>query len=159
MSSNPSQRPTRELPLLILALWHHYTATGADDFLREVYPCAAKAARYILSQRNDQGLIWCTATGMSDWGIIGWRNVIKDYTLSGATTEVNSECVAALRTVAHMPVCWSGTTRALRSRPKRKRSRPRLTRICTTPPTGCIISTSIWMAAHVAMSPRIWFSR
>ncbi|MGH2411219.1 MAG: hypothetical protein ACRDGS_12735, partial [Chloroflexota bacterium] len=46
--------------LLILALWHHYTATGADDFLREVYPSAAKAARYILSQRNDQGLVWCT---------------------------------------------------------------------------------------------------
>jgi len=89
-------------PLLILALWHHYTATGSDDFLREIYPCAAKAARYILSQRNDQGLVWCTATGESDWGIVGWRNVIKDYRLSGATTEVNSECVAALRTVAHM---------------------------------------------------------
>ena len=79
-------------PLLILALWHHYNATGDEDFLREVYPAAAKAARYILSQRNDQGLVWCTATGTSDWGIIGWRNVIKDYRLSGATTEVNSEC-------------------------------------------------------------------
>jgi len=89
-------------PLIILALWHHYTATGDDDFLREVYPCAAKAARYILSQRNDQGLVWCTSTGVSDWGIIGWRNVIKDYRLSGASTEVNSECVAALKTAAHM---------------------------------------------------------
>ncbi len=89
-------------PLLILALWHHYSCTGDEDFLREVYPAALKAARYILSQRNEQGLVWCTATGTSDWGIIGWRNVIKNYRLSGATTEVNSECYAALRTMAGM---------------------------------------------------------
>lgn len=89
-------------PLLILALWHHYNATGDEDFLGEVYPAAVKAARYILSQRNEQGLVWCTATGTSDWGIAGWRNVIKNYRLSGATTEVNSECYAALQTVSHM---------------------------------------------------------
>jgi hypothetical protein len=89
-------------PLLILALWHHYTATGDDDFLHEIYPSAVKAARYILSQRNEQGLVWCTATGTSDWGIIGWRNVIKNYRLSGATTEVNSECYAALQTTSRM---------------------------------------------------------
>lgn len=89
-------------PLLILALWHHCTASGDDDFLREVYPAAVKAARYILSQRNEQGLVWCTATGTSDWGIAGWRNVIPNYRLSGATTEVNAECYAALRTVSRM---------------------------------------------------------
>jgi len=89
-------------PLLILALWRHYNATGDEDFLREVYPAAAKAARYILSQRNDQGLVWCTSTGTSDWGIVGWRNVIKDYRLSGATTELNSECYAALQTASQM---------------------------------------------------------
>lgn len=89
-------------PLLILALWHHYNTTGDEDFLAEVYPAARKAAKYLLSQRNDQGLVWCTATGTSDWGIIGWRNVIKGYRLSGATTEVNSECYAALITVSHM---------------------------------------------------------
>jgi hypothetical protein len=89
-------------PLLIMALWHHYNATGDEDFLREVYPAAVKAARYILSQRNEQGLVWCTATGTSDWGIVGWRNVIENYRLSGATTEINSECYAALQTVAHM---------------------------------------------------------
>jgi len=89
-------------PLLILALWHHYNATGDEDFLRTVYPAAVKAARYILSQRNAQGLVWCTATGTSDWGIIGWRNVIKNYRLSGATTEVNAECYAALHTISHM---------------------------------------------------------
>ncbi len=89
-------------PLLILALWHHYNTTGDIDFLREIYPAAAKAARYILSQRNEQGLVWCTATGTADWGIVGWRNVIKNYRLSGATTEVNSECFAALQTASHM---------------------------------------------------------
>ncbi|HEX5324721.1 MAG TPA: hypothetical protein VFW40_13110, partial [Capsulimonadaceae bacterium] len=91
-----------DTPLIILALWHHYNTTGDRDFLREIYSSAAKAARYILSQRNDQGLVWCTSTGTSDWGIIGWRNVIQNYRLSGATTEVNSECYAALATVSHM---------------------------------------------------------
>jgi len=44
----------------------------------------------------------CTSTGTSDWGIVGWRNVIQGYRLSGATTELNSECYAALQTVSHM---------------------------------------------------------
>lgn len=89
-------------PLIIMALWHHYDATGDKDFLREIYPAAAKAARYMLSQRNDEGLVWCTATGTSDWGIVGWRNVIPNYRLSGATTEVNSESYSALLTVSRM---------------------------------------------------------
>jgi len=89
-------------PLLILAMWHHYNATGELAFLKRIYPHAIKAAKYILSQRNKQGLVWCTADGTSDWGIVGWRNVIKNYRLSGATTEVNSECYAALQTVSHM---------------------------------------------------------
>lgn len=89
-------------PLLILAMWHYYNTTGDALFLKQIYPLARKAARYILSQRNEQGLVWCTATGTSDWGIIGWRNVIKNYRLSGATTEVNSECYAALQTLSHM---------------------------------------------------------
>ncbi len=91
-----------DTPLLILALWHHYGITGDRDFLQYVYPKAERAARYILSQRNDKGLVWCTADGTADWGIVGWRNVIKGYRLSGATTEVNSECYAALRTMATM---------------------------------------------------------
>jgi glycogen debranching enzyme len=89
-------------PLLILAMWHHYNVCGDMAFLKHVYPRAIKAARYILSQRNNQGLVWCTADGTSDWGIVGWRNVIANYRLSGATTEVNSECYAALQTISHM---------------------------------------------------------
>lgn len=91
-----------DTPLIVLALWHHYNTTGDEGFLQEIYPAAAKAARHILSQRNDQGLVWCSATGTSDWGIASWRNVITGYTLSGAVTEINSECYAALRTVAQM---------------------------------------------------------
>jgi len=89
-------------PLLILALWHHYNTTGDKDFLQDIYPAAKKAADYLLSQRNAQGLVWCRATGTSDFGIISWRNVISHYRLSGATTEVNSECYAGLKTVSHM---------------------------------------------------------
>jgi hypothetical protein len=89
-------------PLLILALWHHFNTTGDRAFLERVYPAAVKAATFLLSQRNERGLVWCTADGVSDWGIAGWRNVIAGYRLSGATTELNSECYAALLTVSHM---------------------------------------------------------
>ena len=91
-----------DTPLLILGLWHHYNATGDLDFLKTVYQCAVRAADYILSQRNNMGLVWCTATKTSDWGIVGWRNVIENYRLSGATTEVNCECYAALSTLSLM---------------------------------------------------------
>ncbi|MDQ2663291.1 MAG: hypothetical protein M3Y18_04560 [Candidatus Eremiobacteraeota bacterium] len=91
-----------DTPLLILALWHHYNTTGNRQFLESIYAKAKRAARYILSQRDDRGLVWCTATLSSDWGIVGWRNVIEGYRLSGATTELNSECYAAFETISHM---------------------------------------------------------
>ncbi|MFN2448742.1 MAG: amylo-alpha-1,6-glucosidase [Candidatus Baltobacteraceae bacterium] len=89
-------------PLLVLACWHQYCVTGDRSFLEYAYPRLARAASYILSQRNEQGLIWCTASGTADWGIAGWRNVIGGYRLSGATTEVNSECYAALDTMSRI---------------------------------------------------------
>lgn len=91
-----------DTPMLILALWHHYNTTGDGTFLQDIYAKAKRAARFMLSQRDKRGLVWCTATGESDWGIVGWRNVIQGYRLSGATTELNSECYAALLTVSHM---------------------------------------------------------
>ena len=36
------------------------------------------------------------------WAIAGWRNVIDGYTLNGAVTEINAECVAALRAAGHL---------------------------------------------------------
>jgi hypothetical protein len=89
-------------PLLVLALWHHYNATGDRAFLEGVFSCAERAMRYVLSQRDERGLIWCTSTKTSDWGIVGWRNVISNYRLSGATTELNSECYAALKNLGQM---------------------------------------------------------
>ncbi|HEY6959272.1 MAG TPA: hypothetical protein VI814_10635 [Candidatus Limnocylindria bacterium] len=89
-------------PLLVLALWHHFNTTGDRDFLEETYPAARRAAEYILTQRDERGLVWCSATGTGTAGIVGWRNVIKEYRLSGATTELNSECYAAVDTAAQM---------------------------------------------------------
>jgi glycogen debranching enzyme len=89
-------------PLLIIALWHHFNTSGDLAFLKHIYPRALKTARYILPQRNKAGLIWCRSRKTGPLGICGWRNVIKGYRLSGATTELNSECYAALRTIAHM---------------------------------------------------------
>ena len=89
-------------PLIVLALLHHYHATGDRAFLEQIYPAALRAGRYMLSQRDDRGLVWCTSTKTSDWGIVGWRNVIKDYRLSGATTELNSECYAAFSAIGKM---------------------------------------------------------
>ena len=89
-------------PLLILALWHHYVTSGDRPFLERVYPNVRQMARYILSQRNESGLVWCTADGKGERGIAGWRNVIKECRISGATTELNSECYAAFMAVASM---------------------------------------------------------
>jgi glycogen debranching enzyme len=91
-----------DTPLVVLALGHHFDVTGDLEFLRESYPAARKAARYLLAQRDRRGLVWCTATKTADWGIVGWRNIIDDYRISGASTEVNSECFGALRAMAAM---------------------------------------------------------
>jgi Bacterial alpha-L-rhamnosidase 6 hairpin glycosidase domain len=91
-----------DTPLVVLALAHHYQATGDRRFLREMYPAANRAANYLLSQRDKRGLVWCDATRTAEWGIVGWRNIIDDYRISGASTEINSECFAALRAMALM---------------------------------------------------------
>ncbi len=91
-----------DTPLAVMALAHHFGATGNEDFLRSCYPGAVRAMEYMLSQRNADGLIWCTATGAADWGIVGWRNIIPNTRISGASTELNSECYAALRALAAM---------------------------------------------------------
>jgi hypothetical protein len=91
-----------DTPLVVIALWHHYAATHNDEYLRKRYPNAVAAMEYMLSQRNDDGLIWCTSTKEMEWGIVGWRNVIENYRISGASTEINSECYAALISLAEM---------------------------------------------------------
>lgn len=103
-------------PLVVIALWHHCTVTGNQDFLRECYPRAIRAMEYMLSQRNEQGLVWCTSTATSNWGIVGWRNVIQNYRISGASTEVNSECYAALTSLAEMAALFGDDAAASKYR-------------------------------------------
>jgi glycogen debranching enzyme len=89
-------------PLFILAVNHHWRSTGHRGCLEEFYPAVVKAARRIISQEDARGLVWCTSTGEDVRGIIGWRNIIPHYRISGAVTEVNAECAAALRAVGHL---------------------------------------------------------
>ncbi len=93
-----------DTPLFVLAVNHHFRSTGDQDWLENVYASVAKAARYILSQRDDRGLVFCTSRDPRGgvWGIAGWRNIIPDYRINGAVTEINAECVAALRAAGHL---------------------------------------------------------
>jgi mannosylglycerate hydrolase MGH1-like protein len=91
-----------DTPLFILACAHHYRTSGDDAFLAQIWPVVAKAADYILTQRDAHGLVVCTATGVEVRGIASWRNIIPHFTMNGAVTEINSECFAALLTVAQL---------------------------------------------------------
>jgi hypothetical protein len=93
-----------DTPLFILAVNHHFRASGDLPWLRGIYPAVATAARYIISQEDERGLVFCTAKDPRGnvWGIASWRNVIPDYCLNGAVTEINAECAAALRAAGHL---------------------------------------------------------
>jgi hypothetical protein len=91
-------------PLFILAVNHHVRATGDLEWLRKIYASVANSARYIISQIDERGLVYCSARDPRGnvWAIAGWRNVIPGYSLNGAVTEINAECAAALRAAAHL---------------------------------------------------------
>lgn len=89
-------------PLFVLGVNHHARSTGDLEWLEEMYESVAAASRYILSQRDERGLVYCDAEGEEVWGICSWRNVIPNYQINGAVTEINAECAAALRAVGHM---------------------------------------------------------
>jgi hypothetical protein len=93
-----------DTPLYILAVNHHFRATGDFKWLTGTYLSVARAARYILSQVDERGLVFCSANDRRGnvWGIAGWRNIIEGYEINGAVTELNAECVAALRAAAHL---------------------------------------------------------
>jgi hypothetical protein len=93
-----------DTPLYILAVNHHFRASGDLAWLRETYPTVARAARYIISQIDSRGLVFCTADDPRGdvWAIAGWRNIIAGYSINGAVTELNAECVAALRAASHL---------------------------------------------------------
>jgi hypothetical protein len=103
-----------DTPLFILAVAHHVDATGDRAALEELYPAAARAGAQLLAHRDERGLVWCSARGTGARGIIGWRNIIEGYRISGATTEVNSETYAALRRLAAMARALHRKTEATR---------------------------------------------
>ena len=104
------QPPTRDdyglninddTPLFLLALYHHAACSADAAFLRRIFPAVRRAANYILSQMHDD-LVFCHSRRTNVWGIAGWRNIIPAFNLSGAVTEINAECCAALRRAAEM---------------------------------------------------------
>lgn len=93
-----------DTPLFIMAANHHFRATGDDDWLRRIFPALARAGRYIISQMDDRMLVVCSADDPRGnvWAIASWRNIIANYSINGAVTEINAECAAALRDLAHL---------------------------------------------------------
>ena len=91
-----------DTPLFVLGAWHHAAATRDLAVLAELYGSAAPAGEHLLRRRDDRGLVWCSSPLTGARGIVGWRNIIDGYRISGATTELNSEAFAALRRLASM---------------------------------------------------------
>jgi glycogen debranching enzyme len=85
-----------DTPLFIFAVHHHLALSGDMEFLKEMYETVKRAADWILAQRR-AGLVWCTSEESNAWGIASWRNMIPEYQISGAVTEINAECYMALR--------------------------------------------------------------
>jgi hypothetical protein len=93
-----------DTPLYVMAADHYYRATGDLDWLRQMYPSLAKAGRHIVSQMDSRNLVCCSANDPRGnvWAIASWRNIIPNYSINGAVTEINAECVAALRFLAYL---------------------------------------------------------
>ncbi len=93
-----------DTPLYIMAANHHFRSTGDEQWLQSIYPSLAKAGEYIISQMDKRDLVFCNAKDPRGnvWAIASWRNIIPNYTINGAVTEINAECVAGLRQLAHL---------------------------------------------------------
>ncbi len=89
-------------PLFVLACCHHYALTHDKAFLDKVIDPAKRAADFTMAQRDDRGLVMVKADGYNVHGIASWRNVIPDYQINGAVTEVNAECYSALKSLAKL---------------------------------------------------------
>ncbi len=89
-----------DTPLHLIAMLHYYNATLDESWVRDRLALVVKLTDYMLSQRDDQGLLFCKAKGVDMYGISSWRNIIPYYTLDGAVTEINAEGVFALEAAA-----------------------------------------------------------
>ncbi|MBV8149348.1 MAG: hypothetical protein JO092_09680, partial [Candidatus Eremiobacteraeota bacterium] len=93
-----------DTPLFIMAANHHFRSTCDTDWLRSIYPALSRAGQYIVSQMDERSLVYCAADDPRGnvWAIASWRNIIPNYAINGAVTEINAECAAALRELAHL---------------------------------------------------------
>jgi len=98
-----------DTPLHLIAILHHYNATLDDAWLRSVYPLVVRITEYLLSQRDPNGLVFCTASGVDMYGIASWRNIIPYYTLDGAVTEINAEAYFGLEAAAMLAAIVENT--------------------------------------------------
>lgn len=89
-----------DTPLHLIAMLHHYNATMDEQWVRDSFPLICKIADYMLTQKDEKGLLFCRAGGVDMFGISSWRNIIPYYTLDGAVTEINAEGVFALESAA-----------------------------------------------------------
>ncbi len=89
-----------DTPLHVIAMLHHYNATLDDEWVKRNIELVVKLVDYMLTQRDERGLVFCTAKGVDMYGISSWRNIIPYYTLDGAVTEINAEAVYALEAAA-----------------------------------------------------------
>ena len=89
-----------DTPLHLIAILHYYNATLDDEWVKALMPLIIKTTDYMLTQVDDQGLLYCKAKGVDMYGISSWRNIIPYYTLDGAVTEINAEGVFALEASA-----------------------------------------------------------
>lgn len=84
-----------DTPLIIGAVYHHYAVTGDASVLERCWPMVRGACDWIISQIHG-GLVHSHSQEANVWGIAGWRNIIPQGQISGAVTEINSECAYAL---------------------------------------------------------------
>lgn len=88
-----------DTPLFVNALYHHALTCNDDLSSEKIYPLMQKACDWIISQIKN-GLVQGYSDGTNVWGIFSWRNIIDNYNLSGAVTEINAECYYALKCTA-----------------------------------------------------------
>ncbi len=105
--ANPPKRSDYDLninddtPLIVGAVHHHFAVTRDRNTLERLWPMTRNALDWILDQMDD-GMVFSNSREANVWGISGWRNIIPQGQISGWVTEINAECVYALRLGAHI---------------------------------------------------------
>lgn len=102
-----------DTPLFVYALYHHAVTSADDSASQHAYPLMKYACDYLISQIRE-GLVRCRTGGSNVWGICSWRNIIDEYNLTGAVTEINAECYYALTLTAEIAGHLGKSEEALR---------------------------------------------